>query len=151
MGPVFGKLRGSAELIFACTPAQQAAWMGVPFASSTACGAVRTSIPNPLGSFLGLLATAPWLARFLPQAREVEVSAKLVEAGQVLSAQGTRLEALRREQGEAFALAEVSLPAERPQPHGSQPRPPASWLTYLVSDHLLTAVSRGTYARGTRK
>ncbi|HSB03246.1 MAG TPA: hypothetical protein VLE49_21530, partial [Anaerolineales bacterium] len=57
---------------------------------------------------------------------------------------------LCNEQGESFALADVTIPAERPQPHGPQPRPPVSWLMYLVSDRLLTAVSRGIYARRPR-
>jgi N-carbamoylputrescine amidase len=145
MGPIFGSLRHSALGVFADTPAQQTAWLGVPFVSSTACGTVRTPLPNPVGSFLGVLPTAPWLVRYLPQASKVEVSTQVVEAGRIIAADGRLLAGLRREQGEAFALAEVSIPAERPQPKNRQPRPPVSWLTYFVSDWLLTGVSMGVY------
>ncbi len=148
MGPVFGHLRHSADWVFVDTPAQQAAWLGVPYISSTACGEIRTPIPNPLGSFLGLLLTAPWLVRFMPRIRGVEVSASLVEAGRILSADGRQLAGLRREQGETFALAEVSLPAERPRPAGRQPRPRVPWSVYFISDKFLTAVSCRTYAAG---
>lgn len=147
LGPLMGSLRYSASGVFVDTPAQQSAWLGVPFLGATACGAIRTPIPNPLGSSLGILCTAPWLARYLPQIGRVEVSADLVEAGRIFAADGRQVAGLCRQQGETFALAEVSLPAERPRPRTPQPRPPVSPLTYLLSDRLLTAVSLGTYAR----
>jgi hypothetical protein len=98
---------------------------------------------------MGFLPTAPWLIRYLPQLKHVEVSAGLVEAARIFAADGSPLAGLCNEQGETFALAEVSLPAERPQPKGLQPRPPVSPLVYLASDTFLTAASRGTYARRT--
>ena len=150
MGPVYASLRESAARVFTDTPIQQTAWLGVPFISSTACGTIRTPIPNPVGSFLGLLASAPWLARYLPHIRQVELGAKLVSAAQVIAADGCQLARLSNEQGETFALAEITLPAERPRPHGPQPRPPVPRLIYLVSDILLPALSRGTYQRKIR-
>lgn len=147
MGPIFGSLRQSASRVFMDTPAQQTAWLGVPFVSSTASGTVRTPLPNPVGSFLGFLPTAPWLVRYLPQVRQIEVSACMVEAARILAADGRQLAGLHNEQGEAFALAEINLPAKRPQTHGQQPKPPVPWLVYLVSDKLLTTISLGTYAR----
>jgi predicted amidohydrolase len=150
MGPVFGSLRQSAARVFVDTPAQQTAWLGVPFIGSTACGSIRTPIPNPIGSFLGLLLTAPGLVRHLPHIRQVELSARLVEAARILAADGSPLAGLCNEQGEAFTTAEVNISAERPRPRGSQPRPPVSPLAYLLSDKLLTMVSQGTYKRRNR-
>jgi predicted amidohydrolase len=147
LGPIFGSLKNSAPGVFVDTPAQQTTWLGVPFISSTACGTVRTPLPNPVGSFMGLLATAPWLARYWPQIRQVEVSTNLVEAANIFAADGRQLAGLRREDGEAFALAEVSIPAERPQPKNRQPKPPVSWLTYGVSDWMLTMLSVPTYRK----
>src|SRR5512138_1388627 len=69
MGPIFRSMLHSEQRVFVDTPAQQSAWLGVPFIGSTACGNVHTSLPNPVGSFLGLLPTAPWLVRHLPQVR----------------------------------------------------------------------------------
>jgi predicted amidohydrolase len=147
MGPVFGSLRQSARRTFVDTPAQQTAWLGVPFISSSAYGTVRTPIPNPVGSFLGLLPSAPWLISHLPKIRQVEVSASLVEAARIFAADGCQLAGLQDEQGDAFAVAEVSLPAERTQPRSPQPKPPVPWLAYFVSDRLLTTISLGIYAR----
>jgi hypothetical protein len=149
MGPMMRSMRQSAPRIFEDTPAQQTAWLGVPFVGSTACGVVRTPLPNPVGSLMGFLPTAPWLIRYLPQLKHVEVSAGLVEAARIFAADGRLVAGLRGEQGESFALAEVSLPAERPQPQGPQPKPPVPSLVYLASDTFLTAASRGTYARRT--
>jgi hypothetical protein len=151
MGPVFGSMRHSAQRVFVDTPVQQTAWLGVPFVSSTACGSIRTPVPNPMGSFMGLLLTAPWLIRHLPRIRQVEVSAHLVEAAHILSADGRQLAGLRGNQGETFALAQVNIPAERPQPRGPQPKPPVPLLVYLMSDYLLTMVSLGTYKRRNMK
>jgi uncharacterized membrane protein (UPF0136 family) len=97
--------------------------------------------------FLGLLPTAPWLIRYLPQIRQIEVCASLVEAARIFSADGRQLARLRDEQGETFALAEVSILAVRPQPRIPQPRPPVPRLVYLASDRLLTMASLRTYAR----
>ena len=147
MGPLYARLRQSARRVFEDTPAQQTAWLGVPYVSSTACGTFHSPLPNPAGSFLGFLPTAPWLIRHLPQIRKTEVSASLVEAACIFTADGLLLARLRNEQGEAFALAEVSLPAERQQPRTLQPRPPVPWLVYLASDRLLVMTSLRTYAR----
>jgi hypothetical protein len=147
MGPIFRSMRGSELRVFMDTPAQQCAWLGVPFIGSTACGDVHTSLPNPVGSFLGYLPAAPWLVGYLPQARQMEVSTGLVEAARIFAADGRQLAELCNEQGETFALAEVALPTERPQPRGKQPKPPVPWVAYLVSDKFLTTVSLGTYAR----
>lgn len=147
MGPLYARMRQCARQVFIDTPGQQAAWLGVPFAGSTACGNFRSSLPNPLVFFLSLLPTAPWLARYLPQVRKVEVSAGMVAAGRILSADGLQLAGLRSEEGEAFALARVRIPEERPQPRLPQPGPPVPWLVYLVSDRLITAASLRTYAR----
>jgi hypothetical protein len=147
MGPVFELMRGSELRVFEDMPAQQSAWLGVPFVGSTACGTVNTPIPNPVGSFLGFLPAAPWLIRYLPQVKQMEVSAPMVEAARIFDAEGHRLAGLCNEQGEEFVLAEVSLPEERPQPRGPQPKPPVPWVAYFVSDKFLTAVSLGTYRR----
>jgi len=149
LGPIYARLRQSAQLVFLDTPAQQTAWLGVPYVSSTACGTFRSPLPNPLGSFLGLLPAAPWLIRYLSQARQIEVSASMVEAARIFAADGRQLAGLRNEQGDAFALAEVTIPAERPQPRPPQPRPPVPRLVYLASDRLLTMASLRTYARRT--
>lgn len=147
MGPVFGSVRQSATQVFVDTPVQQTAWLGVPFVGSSGCGMMRTRIPGPLGSFLGVLATAPWLVRYLPQARQVEISAKLTEAARIFAADGRQLAALCHEQGETYTLAEVTLPAQRPQPRGPQPKPPVPYLVYLISDIMLPIVSLATYGR----
>lgn len=147
MGPIISALRQSALQVFRDTPAQQTAWLGVPFVSSTACGIVRTSLPNPLGSFLGFMLAAPWLIRYLPQVKQVEVSAQLVEAARIFASDGRQLAKLQQEQGEAFTIANVDIPTKRPQPKGLQPKPPVPWLAYLISDKLLTTLSAGTYAR----
>jgi hypothetical protein len=150
MGPVFRSMLHSELRVFVDTPVQQSAWLGVPFIGSTACGSVHTPLPNPMGSFLGLLPMAPWLIRHLPQVPQMEVMTRVVEAARIFAADGHQLAGLCNEQGEAFALTEVTIPTEHPQPQGPQPKPPVSRLMYLVSDTLLTAVSRGTYARRNR-
>ncbi len=148
MGPMMRSMRQSAKWVFVDTPRQQTAWLGVPFVSSTACGTVCTPIPNPVGSLLGFLPTAPWLLRYRSQFKYVQAQATLVEAANIFAADGRQLAGLCNEQGETFALAEVGLLAQRPQPHGPQPKPPVPFLVYLVSDTLLTTVSLGTYAHG---
>lgn len=149
MGPIMRKLQQTAHQVFVETPRQQTDWLGVPFIGSTASGMMRTSIPNPVGSLLAFLPTAPWLLRYRSQYKQVQAQAALVEAACILDAGGRELARMRNEQGETFALAEIDFPPDRPTlPVRPQPRPPVPWLTYLVSDFLLTASSWGTYSRG---
>lgn len=150
MGPVFANLRRAEHQVFVETASQQCAWLGVPFVGSTACGIFDTPIPNPVGSFLGFLPAAPWLIRYLPHVRQMQLRAGIVEAARVFDADGRQLASLCEEQGEAFVLAEVTIPAERPQPRGLQPKPPVPWLMYFICDKFLTTVSLGTYARRNR-
>ena len=138
--------RGIARRVFVDTTAQQTSWLGVPYLGSTACGFFRSPVPNPLGSFGGLFLIVG-LFRYLPQLRKVELSASMVEAARIVAADGRLLASLHNEQGEAFALAKVTIPAERPQPRTRQPRPPVPRLTYFMSDRMLPMLSRGTYAR----
>jgi len=148
MGPMMRSMRHIALRVFEDTPAQQTAWLGVPFVGSTACGRIRTPLPNPLGSILGFLPTALCLIRYLPQLNHVEVSASLVETARIFTVVGCPLAGLHGEQGETFAQAEVSLPAERPQPQGPQPKPPVPPLVYLASDTFLRQRAGGRIHAG---
>ncbi len=150
MGPVFANLRQAEHQVFVETASQQCAWLGVPFVGSTACGIVDTPIPNPIGSFLGFLPAAPWLIRYLPQVGQMQLRAGVVEAARIFDADGRQLAGLCSEQGQAFAPAQVTVPDERPQPRGLQPKPPVSWLMCFICDKFLTTVSLGTYTRGNR-
>ena len=142
--------QGIALRVFVDTTAQQASWLGVPYLGSTACGFFRSPIPNPLGSFGGLFLIAG-LFRYLPKLRKVELSASMVEGARIVAADGSLLASLQNEQGEAFALARIAIPAERPQPRTRQPRPPVPRLAYFMSDRMLPMLSRGTYARRNAK
>ena len=146
LGKTMADMRQSARQIYMDTPAQQTAWLGVPFIGSTACGTVFTAIPNPVGSFLGFLPFAPRMFRYLKHFRHIKVKATMVEAGNIFGSDGQLLAGLHNDQGEDFVLAEVNLPSEPPQPGAPQPRPPVPWMVYFTSDIFLTTVSKGTYA-----
>ncbi|MBI9049115.1 MAG: carbon-nitrogen hydrolase family protein [Anaerolineaceae bacterium] len=150
MGPLFGKLIHSAEQVFIKTPAQQCAWLGVPYISSTSCGKVSTHLPNPMGSFLGAALSYPKLFRYLAQAKGVTLRADMVEAGRVFDANGSQLTQLFNNMGESVQIAEIEL-SENKKSIKKQPKPPVSWLAYFVSDFLLRMVSIGTYRRAIRK
>ena len=92
MGPMMRSMRRSAAKVFEDTPAQQTAWLGVPFAGSTACGMIRTPLPNPVGDRDGEFPpTAPGLICHLSQLKRVEVSAGLVEGAHIFAADGSPL------------------------------------------------------------
>ncbi len=142
--------RGIAQQVFVDTPAQQAAWLGIPYANTTACGYFRSPVPNPLGSFMGLFLMAG-LFRYLPLLKQVELSASMMGAAQIIDANGRQLASLKDEQGDAFTLANITIPADRPQPRTPQPRLPVPRPAYFMCDIMLPMLSLGTYARRNAK
>jgi predicted amidohydrolase len=150
MGPLFARLKDVAQQAFGATIDQQTAWLGVPAVNTVGCGQVTTGIPNALASFVAILPTAPWLFRYLPQARRLQVTYTFAEACKIVDAQGAALAELSQAAGETFTVAEVALPAKRPAPRGAQPKPPVPLPAYWISDVLLPGLSLSTYRRGAR-
>jgi hypothetical protein len=79
------------------------------------------------------------------------MSCDVVPGCKVVDAAGRRLAELGQEQGEGFALAEVSLAETRPVPVGPQPPSRVSLPAYLLSDGVLPALCRPDYRRGVRQ
>ena len=151
-GPTATWLQATAgRQTFGTMVRQQAAWLGVPVVSSTGCGQVSTAIPNGVATLLAMLPLAPRLLRYLPQARHLHVTYDFVPCGQVVGADGAVLAALTPAQGETFTVAEVTLPATRPQPRGPQPPSPVPRPAYWISDGLLPALVSPVYRRGARR
>jgi hypothetical protein len=150
MGPVWRSLRGQADIVFGEMLCQQTAWLGVPAANSTGCGAFDSPLPNGRGSLLGMLPFAPWLVRCLPQADRLRITAGLVDACRIVSAQGQQLAHRPQHLGEGFTIAEVALNQDH-QLSNLQPAAPVSRLAYLLSDTFLPWLMLPTYRRGIRE
>ena len=151
LGPLFTKIQQSANKIFVETPAQQCQWLGVPYISSTGSGKINTGIPNPRGSYAGVLFSKPELIRYFSEVDEVKIEADMVESGRIFGIDGQQLGQLKNNYNDDFLVAEVEYNDNNKPPVIAQPKPPVSGLVYFVSDWLLTAISRGTYQRGLRK
>jgi hypothetical protein len=151
MGPVMASLKDTGRLTFGDMLNQQTAWLGVPAVSTVGSGQVKTAVPNGRASLLSILPVAPRLARYLPQANQMQVSCDMVQGCKVVEASGQVLTELTQEQGEAFTMAEVALADEKPSPRGPQPASPLSGFVYLASDVLLPLVSVPVYRKGLRR
>ncbi len=151
MGPLMATMSDSAQCVFGDMIDQQAAWLGVPAVNTVGSGHIRTAIPNSVGSFVAFTVLAPWLLRYLPQAGGLEMSCDMPPGCKVVDAEGQVLAGLGRAQDEGLVVAEVTLARERPRPQRAQPPSTVSWLTYLVSDGILPALSAPVYRRGLRQ
>lgn len=151
MGPVMASMKGSARLVFGDTINQQTAWLGVPAVNTVGAGHIKTKIPNGLGSFLTFVPLAPWLIKYLPQAGRMEMSCDMTQGCKVVDASGRVLTELTQEQGETFAIAEVTLADEKPRPRGPQPESRVPFLSYFSSDVLLPMLTVPTYRKGLRR
>ncbi len=98
-----------------------------------------------------LLPVAPWIIRYLPYATKLQMSCEMVEGCRIVDATGHVLTQLTGAQGEAYALADVTLPDKRPAPRGPQPVPPISKIAYLFSDMLIPTLTIPTYKKGLRQ
>ena len=151
MGPLMAALRGTGRLVFGDMIDQQSAWLGVPAVNTVASGHIQTAIPNGRASLLSLLPAAPWLVKHLSHADKMRMSCGMVPGCKVVDNQGRVLAELTQDQGEAFAMAEVLLAAEKPSPQGPQPRAALPWLAYFVGDILLPALVKPVYRNGLQK
>lgn len=151
LGALWAARKEEGNCVFGSMLDQQAAWLGVPAANSVACGAFESPVPNGRATLLGYTTSAPGLARYLPRAEHLAIRGEMVDACRIVSGKGKTLAHRDQAKGEGFALAEVNLPADRPQPRGPQPGSPISWITYFVSDTYIPRSVVGAYREGIRK
>ncbi|MBN1979840.1 MAG: carbon-nitrogen hydrolase family protein [Anaerolineae bacterium] len=151
MGPMMVALKRSARRIFGDMLNQQTAWLRVPAVQTVGCGHIRTGVPNSRMSVLTYSLAAPWLLKYIPQADRMEISCDLVQGCKVVGAGGQVLSELSQEEGEAFALSEVSLTDQKPVPREPQPGPLIPRIAYFVADVWLPSLARSTYRRGLRR
>jgi len=150
MGPLMGRLKGVGRLAFGSLLDQQAAWLGVPAVCTVACGQFRSGLDNGIAGLVSLLPSAPWLVKYLREAREMQVSCEMVAACKVIGSDGKILASQTQADGESFAIAEVALPDSKPQPAAPLPPSPLPWMAYFVADRMLPWLSLPVYRRGIR-
>lgn len=151
LGRLWAAREEDSSRVFGGMLDEQAAWLGVPVANSTACGTFESPVPNGKATLLGFVSSAPGLVRYLPRAAELTVHAEMVDACRIVSGEGKSLAQRTQASGEGFALAEVHLPATRPQPRGPQPAARISRMTYFVSDTYLPGSVQAIYEEGIAK
>ncbi len=151
MGPLVAPLKETGQVVFGTMLSQQTAWLGVPAVNTVGTGHIQTDIPNGLVTLLSMLPAAPWLVKYLPQASRMQLSCDFVQGCKVVDARGQVLTELSQAQGEAFTMAEVAVPDEKPSPREPQPPSPLPWVTYFLSDVLLPRLTIPVYRRGLRR
>jgi hypothetical protein len=151
MGPVMGRIKGDGRRVFGDMINQQTAWLGVPAVNTVGCGQITTAIPRGLGSLLTIVPIAPQLAKYLPQAGQMQMTCQMVQGCKVVAGDGRVLSELAQADGETFTMAEIILPDRKTQPHGRQPAAPISPLSYLASDYLLPILTTPVYREGLRQ
>ena len=151
MGSTMAALKRSGRRIFGDMLNQQTAWLGVPAVQTVGCGHIRTGVPNSRLSALAYSIAAPWLLKYVPQADRMEISCDFIQGCKVVDAGGRVLVELSQEEGEAFALAEVTLADKKPAPREPQPGPLVPGIAYFMADVWLTSLARSAYRRGLRR
>jgi predicted amidohydrolase len=151
MGPMVASFKGAALQLFGDMINQQTAWLGVPAVNTVGCGHIRTDIPRGRLSLLGYVLSAPWLLKYLPQANRAQMSCDMVHKCKVVDASGEVLAELAKEDGEAFALSEVSLAESKPSPRKPQPASLVPKRVYFLSDVLLPTITKSVYREGQRQ
>jgi predicted amidohydrolase len=110
---------------------EQTAWLQVPVASCMPSGQFKSSLP-----------AAPGLGRLLPQG---EITAPVVEANRILSAEGKTLVRGSLSSGECYITTEVWLAENKPQPQARQPKSRLSKTAYYLSNSLLRGLMQPVY------
>jgi hypothetical protein len=148
LGPLMQSTRNTANSVFGTGMNRYAAWLGVPLLNTVASGHFRSPLPNPRASLLAMLPAVPQVAPYLGQADQIQVSCAMTPACKIVNSAGAIVTRLDPAQGETYAIGEIAIAEEKPQPIGPSPGPTASWFTYLTSDVILPFISRPVYQRG---
>jgi hypothetical protein len=148
LGPLMQSTRNTADRVFDTGTNRYAAWLGVPLLQALASGHFRSPVPNPRASLLAMLPAVPHVAPYLNQADQMQVSCDMASACKIVNSAGTIVTRLDPAQGEIYAISEIEIADEQPQPIGPMPGLTANWFTYLTSDVILPFISQSVYQRG---
>ena len=130
---------------------KQAKWMGVPVAHSSGYGKFSTPLPiaEPTVAYSAIQQPNEFF-ELMKQAPDVTLETKFGYHTQVIDAEGDVIARVSQD-GDAFTIATIDLPDEKPVPVGDQPTfdyPPQE---YIAIDVLSDAVYAPVYQRKMRK
>jgi hypothetical protein len=148
LGPLMASMKDSARQLFGSMVNQQTAWLGVPAVATVGTGQISTAIPRGKTLWRTMIPVAPGLARYLPEADQLQMSCGLVPGCKVIDASGNVIAELPQEAGESWTSGEVTLADRPPQPRGAQPASTVPPLSYALSDMFLPALMRKVYNQG---
>jgi hypothetical protein len=148
LGPLMRSMSNTADRVFDTGTNRYAAWLGVPLLQAIASGHFRSAVPNPRASLLAMLPAVPQVAPYLTQADQMRVSCEMTPACKIVNSAGEIVTQLDPAQGETYAIGEIEIAAEKPQPIGPIPGLTANRFTYFTSDVILPFISRSAYHRG---
>jgi hypothetical protein len=75
----------------------------------------------------------------------------MLPATQIIDAEGAVVAACPQDQGEAIITAKIALPDVALRPLAPQPPARVPWLSYVISDGILPALTRWQYRRRLRR
>jgi predicted amidohydrolase len=151
LGGLWSAHKAEGRAVFGAMLDEQAHWLGVPAAQSVACGDFESPVPNGGAFLLGMMLSAPGLARYLPGSAKLSVRANMIDACRIVSGEGKLLAQRAQSRGEGFTIAEVAVPENRPRPSTPQPASRSSKLASFLSDTYLPRSVRATYEKGIQR
>ncbi len=151
MGPMVSGMKDAGKLLFGEMINEQTGWLGVPTVATVGAGQITTRLPQAQASLAAMVPLAPWLAKYVPVADQVEMTCDIVPGCKVVDATGTVLAEVPEGAGDAFTFAEVTIRDQRPVPGGNQPASRVLPLAYFTSDVLLPWLTIPVYRNGLRK
>ncbi len=128
---------------------RQAAWLGVPVAYSTAWGELNTLLPMPLLSLGVMAGYQPALLKHTEDVGSMRFLARFDRHTKVIGADGTTL--AQAGEGDALALATVTLPDHTPVPQRAQPPVETDDFTRFMADIVGAGAMTLVYQRGARQ
>ena len=134
---------------------QQAKWLGVPVLNSGASGRVRTHIPKARALLRSFILFEPRLIKLLPKAEGLQLSCEMIPSCKVVDAHGHTLAERAPDDGEGFAISEVTLADSKSMPAHRQPNPPLDRTTTRMAlfnaDIVVPLMMKSVYKNGLKK
>ena len=155
LGSLMGSMKNAGKLIFDEMVNEQAKWLGVPVVNSGASGTVQTCIPKAKALLSALKLFAPHTITSSSPTVELKMSSEMIPSCKVVDSNGNIVAARAPADAEGFVHAEVTLSETKSIPRKRQPKPPLSFMQYLLSrlnaDVIVPATMRSVYRNGLQK
>ncbi len=140
-----------ARYVFTEGPKKLAECLGVPVISSSACGRIRTRMPQPKALWLTYCMVNPFMLKHAFNINDLSAEFDLADVAQIINASGDVLAECQRGQHDTWVQHTIDLNTNRQSGLAKIPKRLLPRFSYFLADTVFPLSSLSTYKKGLSK